>query len=184
MSKGLGKTQQKILVLLLGGLAIGLSRSPRKAFQILDSMTEEWKDISKNHLKRAIKSLYESKMIKEKYNKDGTTTIILTVEGKKKALTYNLLDLKIAKPKKWDGRWRIVLFDIPEKRRKERDSLRYFLRDMGFFEYQKSVFVHPYDCENEIDYIIEDFKVRKFVRFVVADKLDNELHLKKHFDLL
>ncbi|MFC1756823.1 hypothetical protein ACFLZC_01525 [Patescibacteria group bacterium] len=185
MPRGHGEIQRKVLLLLVSGLTIGLSGSPKVAFKVLKGTVVEWENINKQTLNRAINGLYKSKMIKERYNKDGTTTIILTSAGKKKALTYDLLNLEIKKPlKAWDKKWRIVLFDIPEKRRKDRDSLRYFLRELDFFEYQKSVFVHPYDCENEIDYIIENFKIRKFVRFVVADKLDNELHLKKHFKLL
>ena len=52
-----------------------------------------------------------------------------------------------------------------------------------FFEYQKSVFVQPYDCKNEIEYIIEFYNIRKYVRFIIADSLDNELHLINHFKL-
>ena len=183
MSRGLGKTQQKILLLLLGGLSLGLSRSPKNSFKILKAMAHDWQEIDRYHLKRAIESLYKSKMIKEKYGKDGSITIVISDEGKKKALAYELSNIKIKKPKKWDGKWRIVMFDIPEKRKKDREGLRYHLKDQGFFEFQKSVFVHPFDCKDEIDFIIEFYKIRKFVRFVVADSLDNEIHLKKHFNL-
>jgi len=185
MSKGPGEIQQKVLLLLGAGLALGLSRSPRVSFQILKSAAKDWEDIEKRSLKRAINSLYESKMIDMKYNKkDDTITVILTDEGKKKALTYDIENMKIKKPKAWDGNWRVVLFDIPEVFRKYRDGLRFHLKNLGFFEYQKSVFVHPYDCKDEIDYIIEFSGIRKYVRFIVANSLDNELHLKQYFDLI
>ncbi len=184
MSKGLGNTQRKIILLLSGGLAIGLSGSPKVAFKILKGITKEWQDINKQSLERAIKGLYKSKMVKEEYNKDGTITIVLSEEGKKKALVYDLDKMKIKKPKEWDKKWRIVMFDIPEEKKKERDGLRYRLKDLGFYEFQKSVFVHPFDCKNEIDYIIELYKIKKFVRFILADFLDNELHLKKYFELV
>jgi len=185
MSRGLGITQQKILLLLQAGLALGLTPSPKAHFYILKELAKEWGEINKSSLRRAIDSLYKSKMIKMKYNKKkDAITVVLTQNGKKKALTYDLLRIKIKKPKKWDRKWRIVLFDIPEVNKKERDGLRWQLKQLGFYEYQKSVFVHPYDCQNEIDYIIELSNIRKFVRFVIADFLDNELHLKKHFGLL
>ena len=63
--------------------------------------------------------------------------------------------MRINKPKKWDRKWRIILFDIPEKIRKARDVFRYHLNQLGFYEFQKSVFVHPYNCKDEIDYLIE-----------------------------
>jgi DNA-binding transcriptional regulator PaaX len=184
MPRGLGTNQQKILLLLFGGIAMGLSGSPKRYFQILDSVAKEWKEIDRRILKRAIKKLYESKLIKEKENPDGSVTLVLTDKGKQKALTYDLDKMEIKKPKQWDGKWRVVLFDIPEKIKKTREAIRIHFKNLGFYEFQKSVFVHPYDCKDEIDYLIEFYDIRKFVRFIIADSIDNELHLKKHFNLL
>jgi len=91
--------------------------------------------------------------------------------------------MEIKKPEKWDKKWRIILFDIPDKKRKERNALRHHLKKIGFYKYQESVFVHPFDCKDEMDYLIEFYNLRKFVRFVVADQLDNELELMVHFGL-
>lgn len=184
MAQRLGNNQRKILILLLGGLTIGLSGSPKTAFQIIRAVRKEWKEIDKRALRRAIKSLYQSKLISERQNPDGTTTLVLTGKGKQKALTYDLENMEIKKPAEWDGKWRVVLFDIPERIKKARDSIRFHLKNLGFFEYQKSVFAHPYDCRDEIDYLIEFYDIRRFVRIIIADSLDNELHLKKHFGLL
>jgi DNA-binding transcriptional regulator PaaX len=178
-----GSTQRKILILLLGGLALGLSRSPKTSFQIIKEMKKEWNWINQQNLKRAIKKLYESKLVKEKENPDGTITLTLTDKGKEKALTYNIDEMKIKKPKQWDKKWRIVLFDIPERARKIRDAFRHHLKQLNFYEFQKSVFVHPYDCQNEIEYLIEFYDARKFIRFIIANSLDNELHLKSYFGL-
>lgn len=180
----LGDNQKKILLLLLGGMALGLSGSPKRYFQILDAIKKDWKEIEKQSLRRAIRSLYQSKLVTEKQNPDGTVTIVLTDQGKQKALTYDLENMKIKKPKQWDKKWRIVLFDIPDRIKKIRDALRFHLKNLGFYEFQESVFVHPYDCKDEIDYLIEFYDIRKFVRFIIAESLDNELHLKKHFGLL
>lgn len=184
MPRGPGEVQRKILLLLMGGLALGLSHSPKTSFQIIKAIGKEWKEIDKQSLRRAIKSLYESKLIAEKQNPDGTITIVLTDQGKQKALTYDLENMKIQKPKQWDKKWRIVLFDIPDKIKKVREALRNHLKNLGFYEFQESVFVHPYDCKDEIDYLIEFYDIRRFVRFIIAESLDNELHLKKHFVLL
>lgn len=184
MSKRLGDTQRKILLLLLGGLALGLSGSPKSYFHILKTIGKEWKNINKYALKRTIKNLYKSKLIGEKQNPDGTITITLTDKGKEKALTYDLEKMEIKKPKQWDKKWRVVLFDIPENRKKIREILRFHLKKLRFYEFQKSVFVYPYDCKDEIDYLIEFYDIRKFVRFIIADSIDNEMHLKEHFNLL
>ena len=183
MSKGHGEVQKKIILLLMAGLALGLSSSPKTSFKIIRDIGKEWKDIEKRALRRAIKGLYESKLVKEKENSDGTITLILTDKGKEKALTYNIDEMEIKKPKQWDKKWRIVLFDIPEKTRKTRDIFRYHLKNLGFYEFQKSVFIHPYDCKDEMEYLIEFYNARKFIRFIVVDSLDNELHLKSRFGL-
>lgn len=180
----LGDNQKKILLLLLGGVALGLSGSPKRYFQILDAIKKDWKEIEKQSLRRAIKSLYQSKLIKEKQNSDGTTTIILTDQGKQKALTYDLDNMEIKKPQKWDKKWRVVLFDIPDRIKKIRDALRFHLKNLGFYEFQESVFVHPYNCKDEVDYLIEFYDIRRFVRFIIAESIDNELHLKQRFDLI
>jgi len=180
----LGPTQQKIILLLGAGLALGLSRSPKMYFKILKGTANDWEEIEGRALKRGIKSLSESKMIDMKYNKEkDAVTIVLTDKGRERALTYELDRMEIKKPKKWDEKWRIVLFDIPETHKKERDAFRRRLKQLGFFEYQKSVFVHPYDCKDEIDYIVEFCFLRKYVRFIMADSLDNESHLKQYFGL-
>ncbi len=178
-----GETQKKILLLLMGGLALGLSGSPVRSFKILKEIGKEWEEIEIQGLRRAIRNLYHSKLIREKENADGTITMVLTDKGKEKALIYNLDEMVIKKPKQWDGKWRIVLFDIPEKMRKIRDAFRHHLNQLEFYEFQKSVFVHPFDCRDEIDYLIEFYNARKFIRFIIAESLDNELHLKTHFKL-
>lgn len=179
----LGSTQKKILLLLMGGLAMGLSGNPIASFRIIKAIGEDWKKINNEALKESIRRLYRSKMIDAKENKDGSCTIILTGNGKSKALTYKLDEMQINRPLKWDGQWRIVLFDIPESQRKIRDAFRYHLKLLGFFEFQKSVFIHPYDCEDEINYLIEFYNARRYIRFIIANSLDNELHLQTHFGL-
>lgn len=85
--------------------------------------------------------------------------------------------------KKWDSQWRIVIFDIPERFKKARNALSLTLKKMGFYPLQKSVFVHPFECADEIDFVIEFWNMRPYVRLVLATHIDNELHLKNHFGL-
>ena len=179
----LGSTKKKILLLLAGGLALGLTHSPKTYFRIVKGIAEEWKKIDRDSLKRAIRSLYKSKLVDSKDNDDGTTTLVLSGKGKQVALKFNLENIQIKKQHQWDKYWRIVISDIPEKRKILRESLRMHLKNMNFIELQKSVYVHPYPCEKEVEFIIEFFDLRRFVRFIVAKSIDNELHLKQLFKL-
>jgi len=178
-----GAIKEKILLLLLGGLALGLTRSPKGYFKIVKEMQKEWKLINSRSLIRSIKSLYESKLIEQVDNRDGTVTFILSREGKEVALSYNLEEMTIIK-EKWDGKWRIVMFDVPERLKKVRESLRYQLKRLGFLELQRSVFVLPYQCENELEYVIEFYDAKKYVRIVLAHSIDNELDFKQKFHLV
>lgn len=144
-------------------------------------MRSEWKEISKRAAERAIAVLYETKLIDACKNTDGTFTMILNEKGKRRALTYNLANMEIAKPQKWDGVWRVVCFDIPEDIREARDSLRTHLLNLGFFELQQSVLVHPFECYDEIEYLTELYDLRSHVRFMRSHHIDNELDLKRFF---
>jgi len=182
-TKRLGTTQRKILLLLLAGLALGLTRSPKKHWWILKQIPKEWRKENRQAIERAINSLYVSHLIKEKNYKDGTTTFILSENGKQRTLKFNIDKMEIKRPTQWDKKWRVVMFDIPEKLRQMRDSLRLHFKKIGLIELQKSVFVYPYPCSREIEFILEFYNARKHVRFVLAEKIDNQLHLMKKFDL-
>ena len=183
MPHGPGIIQQKVILLLFAGIALGLSGSPRTSFRVLKAARGAWKEIERTALRRAIKGLYRSKLIREERNKDGSVTIILTNAGHERALTYKLDDLTIKRPASWDGKWRVVIFDVPERIRRLRDTLRHRLKQLGFHELQKSVFVFPFECQDEIDYVIELHRARRYVRYIVAELVDNALHLKEIFRL-
>jgi DNA-binding transcriptional regulator PaaX len=175
--------KEKILLLLVSGIALGYSCTPQKQLRVLKGAKKWWQNINERVLREKIRELYRSKLVETKENPDGSLTLVLTDKGKMKALTYHFQEMK-PKTEKWDGKWRIVIFDIPEKKRRARDALREKLKELGFYELQKSVFVFPYECMNEIEFIVEFFQLRKYVRYGVLDSIDNELHLKKIFELI
>jgi len=76
-----------------------------------------------------------------------------------------------------------VVSDIPEELKKAREAVRHHLKRLGFYPLQKSVFVFPYECENELEFITEFYNIRRYVRYIIAEKIDNEFHLKKIFNI-
>lgn len=179
-----GDTKQKILLLLFAGVALGFSRSPKNYFKILEDIPIAWKEINKSRLYSAVREFYNERIIDYKEDNDGNVKIVLTKEGQKKALQFKFEEMEIKKPEKWDKKWRIVIFDIPEKKKKAREALRGKLKNLGFQELQKSVFIYPFECEEEIDFIVEVFQVRPYVRFIRAESFTNEEQLKIKFKLL
>lgn len=179
----LGAVQQKILLLLLGGFALACTQSPTRQWRLIKDIYKDWKEIDKRTAERAIAALYESRLIETRDNSDGTKTLVLSENGKKRALTYKTRTMRIQPPKIWDKKWRIIIFDIPEDERETRDALREHLARLGFYKLQQSVAVHPFDCRDEMDLIIELLGVRKYVRLIVAESIDNELDVRRFFGL-
>ena len=177
------ETKQKILLLLFTGIVLGFSRSPKNYFKILNSVAKDWKEIDRKRLAKIVREFYKEKIIDYKEKDDDSVEIILTENGRKKALKYKIDEIKIKIPNKWDKKWRIVIFDIPEKKRRAREALRMKLKELGFKELQKSVFVFPYECRDEIDFIVEVFEIRNCVRFLMVDSFTNEEELKLKFNL-
>jgi len=115
---------------------------------------------------------------------DDRIVVELTEKGKKKVKEYQFSKLRVPKQKIWDGKWRIVIFDIPDKKKKvARNALREKLKSLNFFPLQKSVWVHPYPCENEIRLIAEIFEVTPFVNVIIAEKILDDGKLRSYFKL-
>lgn len=166
--------------LAIGGvLATGLALP--NIVQLLDffGATES---SERRKIMRALDKMKERKLVIT-YEKDGLDVVEITESGKKKILSYNLENIKIIRPKKWDGYWRVIIFDIPEKNKKARRVLSLKLNDMEFFPLQKSVFVCPFECDNEIGFVAEFFGVRKYIKRILAKEIENEDILKRFYNL-
>ncbi len=178
----MNKTKQKILLLLLGGVAFGYSITSKRQWRVLKTVSEEWQKIDEKEIKNGIRYLYKLELISRNKEKDGSIFVSITKKGRLRALEYRLDNIK-NKKEKWDGKWRMVAFDIPEKYKKGRDALRWKLKRIGFCELQKSVLITPYDCGQEIELLVQFFKLEKYVRFGVLELIDNSDYFKKVFRL-
>jgi len=180
-----GSVQKKILLTLLGGVALGTASSPRQYFRVFRKLRKEWKKVNQQNFLRSVWKLSDEKIIEEQRLPDGSFKLILTKNGKQQARKLNLSGdfINFKKPKKWDGKWRMVLFDIPEKDRAFRNILREHLHTFGFLKLQHSVFVSPYPFEKPILELIKLYSAESYVRVITAIKIDNETKIKKHFSL-
>jgi DNA-binding transcriptional regulator PaaX len=116
-----------------------------------------------------------------KYSRDGFLS--LTPLGDKALRKIRLASYQTEKPKKWDKKWRILIFDIKETQKGLRDKVRNTLISIGFVHLQNSVWVYPYDCEDLITLLKADFEIGKEVLYIIADKIENEKVLLSEFGL-
>ena len=107
----------------------------------------------------------------------------LTEKGKTKLNLLEMKDWKINKPKKWDGRWRMLIFDIPEKKRPLREKIRSTLFSIGFMRLQDSVWIFPYACEDLVNLLKVDFRVGKDLLYLIVDSIENDKNFRKLFNL-
>lgn len=138
---------------------------------------------SKKQIGNAIYNLKRRKMVEIVSESGGKIKVKLTKEGKEKIREFSFDNLSIAKPKKWDCKWRVVIFDIPTRRNQARNALREKIKELGFFQLQKSVWAHPYPCEDEILLVAEIFRVMPFVEIITAEKILHERKIKNFFRL-
>ena len=96
-------------------------------------------------------------------------------------LRHALNQLKIKPQTIWDGIWRIVIFDIPNRHKWSRDALRGRLRIMGFYQLQKSVFVYPFPCDKEVAFIASLFNARSYLRLIKTDTIEHDDDLREFF---
>jgi DNA-binding PadR family transcriptional regulator len=110
--------------------------------------------------------------------------IALTEKGKRKAGRLQIDAMEIKKPKKWDGKWRILIFDISQFKKFYREALRGKLKNLGFRQLQKSVWIHPYDCQDEINVLKDFFGLKeKEMRLILAEDIGDEGFFKRIFKL-
>ena len=114
---------------------------------------------------------------------NGKKVARVTQKGESKLSFLEKHNFKLKTPKRWDGRWRIVIFDIKETRKRIRERLRATLIQIGFLKLQKSTWIYPYDCEDLILLIKADFKLGKDVLYLIVEKLENEHPFRKAFNL-
>ncbi len=115
------------------------------------------------------------------YLKEYAHGLQLTEKGRTRLQRAEIEDLKITQPKKWDHKWRIVLFDIPEAKKTGRDGLTRKLKEIGFFTLQKSVWLHPFPCREEIEQVASYYEIDRYVTFIETNYIDKQDLLIKQF---
>lgn len=105
----------------------------------------------------------------------------LTHKGELAAL---LAKAKLATPGKWDYKWRLVIFDIPEQARDKRALTRQLLKQNGFIKLQASVFINPFPINRAAIAYLQKTHLINYIRILRVDEMDNEQALLKHFKLL
>jgi DNA-binding transcriptional regulator PaaX len=130
------------------------------------------------YIKRTMKRLKRQELIEQQ-----GSIYLLTRRGKRWVLKYTLEDLSIPKPKGWDGKWRMVIYDVARHKAALRNIFRTTLRRLGFYNVQESVWIYPFPCEKEISFLRDYCGMGSDVIYVIAHKIENDGVYKANFGL-
>ncbi len=144
---------------------------------------KNWSKIDRHLIYSAVRRLNHKRLI-QLAEKDGKLYMEITENGRKLVKNFDYDNLELPRSKTWDRKWRLVVFDVPDKKKKERRALSKKLKDIGFYPLQESVFVYPYDCRDEIDFICELLSISRYVNYCLVETIDKrEGDLRQIFNL-
>lgn len=105
----------------------------------------------------------------------------LTNKARKRLEKVEFDSMHTTPQKRWDKKWRIVIYDVPQNQKSARDALASCLRRYGYFQLQKSTWITPFPCRDDIAAIAAHFGVDNFVTYFEAVHLDNQRVLISRF---
>ena len=188
-----GALTKGILMYFAGILTSGYSsiqnRKGANLSLLIDNLQDLLKAINNYQIQKAkvlrvLKKLEKNEVL-DIQEKNGKVTVYLKNENHPKIIEYSikiLLDFK-KKNKQWNAKWFLVFFDVLETQRNKRDYLRRYLIKFGFYQYQKSVYLFPYECEREVKLIKKIVEGAKYMKYIIAEKIEDELRAKEYFKL-
>jgi DNA-binding transcriptional regulator PaaX len=174
-------TKIVLAIIALGGVLIIGAMAPN-IFQVFGKFKQS-RRYSNKQLRNAFYNLRRQNLVEIIQEKDNKIKIRLTNKGQVRIKEFSADILTISRPKKWDGKWRILIFDIPNKFTKAREALRRKLKDLRFYQLQKSVWIYPYPCEDEILFIAHVFQIEPFIEILTVENLLHEDKIRRFFNL-
>ncbi|MDO8585305.1 MAG: hypothetical protein Q7R85_04290 [bacterium] len=179
-------TKDLLLALARAGLfTIAAAGSPYFLYNIIKSYFKDGGEELLRKRTRRLRELEKRKVIDIEEFPDGTIEVTLTHLGKTIVRKYNLDTLAIAKPPRWDGFWRVIIYDIPVNHKKASDAFRGRIRALGLYQLQRSVWVYPYECMGELEFLcgIFELNMNRHVLYFKTKEIPKLHTLKEYFDL-
>ena len=175
---------EKVLNTLINATVAISRHSSRTSLSVYRTLRDfrELQNISDRKLRSVSQYIIGKKYITVR-KQEGITEIELTTAGRTVMQHYALRALRPIKQRMWDHKWRLVMFDIPNHMKAARDGFAATLKRLGFIHYQKSVFMCPYPCEEELDVVAEYYGVVGHIEIVTAERITHAESFIKSFGM-
>src|SRR3989344_5130016 len=168
--------------LVIGGVVLVAAANPYFGIKAIGVIQKELKRRKWEQFRSDLYHLRRKGFINVESNPNGTYTIKTTKAGREQAHKYDLDNLFIEIPKKWDRNWRLVVFDIPAKKYKARSALLGKLKELGFVMLQRSIWAYPFECKNEIAVVGKAFEVERYIHQITCHEISGEEQLRYDFE--
>lgn len=181
------KARDILVLLAKGALLTTALIAPKTALATHHLFEEEkdwdaWKRFNPSYLRYALKRLEKQKTV-EIIEERNMQVVKLTTKGKKKIVKYAISELEIKKPKTWDRKWRVVVYDISNSQKQLQVFIRETLKNLGFFAMQESVYIYPYPCFDEIEFLREYYGLGSQIQYLLVTQIENDELYKTYFKL-
>ena len=181
-NRRLGAFQAAALTVVALGVVVFIASTAPNAAQLLRFFPGYKKGARFNFRIKSVLSRLATKGLVVFVEKGGKRYARITEDGKH-MLNLETARMQVVKKKRWDRRWRLVIFDIPERHRSVRIRLRKFMASCGFERLQDSVWAYPYDCEDLIALVKAEFRIGADALYLIVEQMEHDKHLREHFHL-
>lgn len=151
-----------------------------KPFLAKEDDYEAWKRFNIPYLKRTLRRLEKQKLV-EIGEEGGAQVVKITGPGKRRILKFAIDEVEIKKPRIWDGKWRMVSYDIPRNKESVRKAFREHLKAWKFYPFHESLFLHAYPCEKQIEFLREYLGIGEHVRILHVSRIENDKLFRNFF---
>lgn len=137
---------------------------------------KEWDKFNLWRLRQVTKRLEKQKVVEITHG-----IVKITDRGRRKLLKFNLDNIEIKR--KTDGKWRLIIYDVANLKRSQSEFFRETLKKLNFLRLQKSVYVTPFICDDEIEYLRQLFDIGSEVLILKVAGIENEQVYKRYFGI-
>lgn len=175
-------------VVILGVLAVGTFITTAALFpgvaHIIAPFVRKKKYSPQQAIKRNLETFIRLGLVRSVTTPNGEPALRLTKKGTWEAmLRHGTLPTFTKENPKWDSVWRVVIFDVPNKKNRKRNDLRRAMLMYGFKPIQKSAWVYPYECDGFIALLKSHLGITSDVLYMKVSFIENDRHLRKEFNL-
>ena len=140
-----------------------------------------WEEYNLWRLRQVVKRMQNSQLVEIKEEK-GIPIVKISKKGKNKLLKYDIEKMQLDQSN-WDGKWRLIIYDVKTPKRKNSEMFRRVITNLKFLKLQKSVYLTPFKCEDEIEYLRQVFEIGNEVLILTVRNLENEEAYRKYFGI-